>query len=165
MADNRWKGVDEAMRKMRGLAPALQKKALKAAVRKGALVVRDAARANARAIDDPSTPESIPANIAVQFSNPLSKREGGVGYRVGVQGGAKMVFADNKKNRRKGIVGQQTSGTNGSTWYWRFLELGTSQLAARPFMRPALENNIDRAIGAVVAELNPQIDKQLAKLK
>ena len=163
MVGSAWKGADEALAKMRNLAPKLIKSGLKRAVRKGAVVVQKAAQANARRIDDPQTAASIPKNIAVQYSGPLSKREGGVGYRVGVLGGAKRLYANNKANRRKGIVGQQTSATGGSTWYWRFVELGTSRQRAQPFMRPALENNVERATAAIVSEIGPALDRALEK--
>lgn len=161
----RIEGLDEALAKMRNMGPKLVKSGLKRAVRKGAVVVQKAAQANARQIDDPDTANSIPKNIAVQYSGPLSKKEKGVAYRVGVLGGAKKVYANNRTNRRKGIVGQQTGGTGGSTWYWRFIELGTSKMRARPFMQPALANNVDKATNAIVSELGPALDRALEKGK
>lgn len=158
-----WKGADEALAKMRGLAPKLIKSGMKRAVRKGAVVVQKAAKANALKIDDPQTKQQIARNIAVQYSGPLSKKEKGVAYRVGVLGGARRLYANNKANRRKGIVGQETGGTGGSTWYWRFIELGTSKMRARPFMVPALTANIDRATSAIVSELGPALDRAIQK--
>lgn len=159
------KGLDSVLAKMRNMPEKLQKSGAKRAVRAGAVVVQKAAISNAQRIDDPQTAESIPKNIAVQYSSPLSKKNGGVAYRVGVLGGAKKIYANNRTNRRKGIVGQQTSGTGGSTWYWRFIELGTSRLPARPFMRPALENNINQATSAILTALGPALDKAAAKGK
>lgn len=158
-----WKGADEALAKMRNLAPNLIKSGMKRAVRKGAVVVQKAAKANALKIDDPETKNNIARNIAVQYSGPLSKREKGVAYRVGVLGGARRLYANNKANRRKGIVGQETGGTGGSTWYWRFIELGTSKMRARPFMVPALTANVDRATSAIVSELGPALDRAVQK--
>lgn len=158
-----WKGADEALAKMRNLAPNLIKSGMKRAVRKGAVVVQKAAKANALKIDDPETKNNIARNIAVQYSGPLSKQEKGVAYRVGVLGGARRLYANNKANRRKGIVGQETGGTGGSTWYWRFIELGTSKMRARPFMVPALTANVDRATSAIVSELGPALDRAVQK--
>lgn len=158
-----WKGADEALAKMRNLAPNLIKSGLKRAVRKGAVVVQKAAKTNALKIDDPQTKNNIARNIAVQYSAPLSKKEKGVAYRVGVLGGARRLYANNKANRRKGIVGQETGGTGGSTWYWRFIELGTSKMRARPFMVPALTANVDRATSAIVSELGPALDRAVQK--
>lgn len=157
MAEFKWDGVDEALGRMRNLSLAVRKGAFKRAVRQGAVVIQKQAQANARAIDDPSTKNSIPRNIAVQYSSPKSKAEGGIVYRVGVLGGAQQLHRDNKKNRRKGIVGQATSGTNGSTWYWRFIELGTSKMRARPFMVPALIAKGAAAQNAIVDGLDKAI--------
>ncbi|MEO8466243.1 MAG: HK97-gp10 family putative phage morphogenesis protein [Gammaproteobacteria bacterium] len=134
---------------MRSLSVKLQKKALAAAVRKGANLVRDAAKAGAMAIDDPATAESIYKNVGVSFSARESRRQGGIVYRVGIRGGA-----------RKGKGG---GGPGGDTWYWRLVEFGTSRTQARPFLRPALENNAERATDAIAAELNRQLDKLAAE--
>lgn len=158
-------GLDPILAKMRTMGPKLVKKGAKAALRKGAVIVQKAAKRNALQLDDPKTARSIAQNIAIQASNPLGRREGGVAYRVGVLGGARRVYANNRGNRRKGIVGQETGGTGGSTWYWRFLELGTSKMRARPFMLPALVSNIDSATNAIVAALGPALDRAIEKGK
>jgi HK97 gp10 family phage protein len=49
-----------------------------------------------------------------------------------------------------------------SAFYWRFLEFGTSKMRARPFMRPALQENVGRATDVAVGELNKALDR-LAK--
>lgn len=161
MAQFKWTGLDAALKRMENLSTDVRKGAFKRAVRLGAVVIQKQAQANARAIDDPATSNSIPKNIAVQYSNPKSKAEGGIVYRVGVLGGAQQLHRDNKKNRRKGIVGQATSGTNGSTWYWRFLELGTSKMRARPFMVPALISKGHQAQNVIVANLDKAIDASI----
>ena len=143
-------GLDPVLRRMRTLAPKLQRSGLKAAVRKGATVFARAARENAKQVDDPETGESIARNIATQFSSRESKREKGVVYRVGVLGGAKL------KN-------DPGSAPGGFTWYWRFVALGTSKVRARDFMLPAMVNNLDRATSTVVSELERQIDKAVAQ--
>jgi len=152
-------GTDAVLAKMRTLPVKLQQKGAKAAVRKAANLVRDAAKANAQRIDDPETKASIPNNIAVQYSSRKSKAEGGVVYRVGVRGGASSHYQNTKSNRRKGVVGQVRADIGGTTFYWRFIELGTSRIAARPFMLPALVANIDRAQTVMVQALSTEIDK------
>lgn len=140
-------GLDLVLVRMRTLAPKLQKTGLRTAMRKGANFVRDAARRGAGTIDDPDTRESIRKNIAVQYSDRQSRREGGVVMRVGVMGGAQ----DRK--------GETADNPGGATWYWRLIEFGRSGVAARPFMRPALENNYGQATDIIVTELNTAIDK------
>jgi HK97 gp10 family phage protein len=162
------KGTDEAVRKMRALPLKLQKRGLRAAIRKGANIVKKAAQENAKKIDDPATAESIAKNVTVQFSSRLSKQEGGIAFRVGVLGGARQ-YASTRANQRAGRTGQtyKTGGDKGNpggdTWYWRMVELGTSKARAQPFLQPALQNNIEAATAAIVNELNPQIDKLVAE--
>lgn len=160
------KGLDNALARMRALPPKLRLRGLKAAVRKGGNVVKNAAVAKAKGIDDPLTAEQIAKNIAVQFSSRESKRQNGVVYRVGVRGGAKQ-YANTRENRRANRVGQvyKTAGSKGNpggdTWYWRFVELGTSRQRAQPFLQPAMAENVESATDAVVSELSVQIDKAL----
>jgi HK97 gp10 family phage protein len=160
-------GTDIAVRRLREFPVKLQKRGLKAAVRKGANIVKQSAQAGAKQIDDPLTAESVAKNIAVQYATRESKRAGGVVYRVGVLGGAKQ-FANTRGNRRRSRAGQayETAGDQGNpggnTWYWRFIELGTSRIKARPFMQSALESNVERATDAIASELNVQIDKLTA---
>lgn len=150
-------GLEPILKKMRELGPELSKKGLRVATRKAANIVRDAARRNARTVDDSRTPENIAKNIVVKESGRQSKRVGGSVMRVGVMGGARDLT---KHGEFKG-AGKANPG--GDTWYWRLLEFGTSKMAAKPFMRPALDANSDRATEVLVNELNIAIDKQIAK--
>lgn len=105
-------------------------------------IVRDAARAKARTFDDPDTPKNISKEIVTNYSAKQSKGDQVV-VRVGVRGGAKP--------------------TKDNVGYWRLLEFGTSEMAAQPFMRPALSDNVQKVTDTFVAALEPAIDKQIAK--
>src|SRR5690554_3777722 len=98
-------GLDGVIDKLSKLPGKLQKRALRSAVRKGANIVKNAAVAGAKQIDDPKTAERIWRNIAVQFRSRQSKRERGIVLAVGVRGGARQ-YGDTKENRRKRRVGQ-----------------------------------------------------------
>lgn len=141
-----WDGADEALAKMRNLAPGLVKKGLRAAARKGARVFMDAARVGAKRIDDPQSAADIAKNIVIRESGKEGKKLQAIVMRVGVKGGARPDNHDPK-----------------DTAHWRHVEMGTSDTRAQPFMRPAIANNLDRATAAVVRELIPQIDKQIKK--
>ena len=88
--------------------------------------------------------------------------------RVGVRGGARS-YAATRENVRSGRVGQQyaTDGSKdnpgGETFYWRFVELGTSRTAAKPFLRPALNNNVDGVQDGFVTDFKDQLDKEIAR--
>lgn len=146
MAANAWDGMDEALAKMRGLAPGLVKKGIRAAARRGAKVFADAAKVGAKRIDDPQSAANIAKNIVIRESGKEGKKLNAIVMRVGVKGGARPDNHDPK-----------------NTGHFRFLEFGTSEMRAQPFLRPAMTSNIDRATAAVVRELIPQIDKQIKK--
>lgn len=48
---------------------------------------------------------------------------------------------------------------DGPAFYARFVEFGTSKMAARPFMRPAFEKSASAAIDAVKAGLEKAIER------
>ncbi|MGP3376932.1 HK97-gp10 family putative phage morphogenesis protein, partial [Escherichia coli] len=49
------------------------------------------------------------------------------------------------------------------TWYWRLIETGRSGVPARPFLRPALNNNIDSVQDGFVTDFKDQLDKEIAR--
>lgn len=156
-------GLDAVLARMKGLAPELRKKGVRAAARKAMNVVRDAARARAKQFDDPSTTLSVAKNIVTAERTKSGKAIGGIVMGVGVRGGAKS-YTKNADNRRAGRAGKSYV-TGGTTWYWRLLEFGTQKMRAQPFMRPALANNIQRVTDVFVSELNPAIDKAISRIK
>lgn len=146
-------GLDEIDRKLKLLPQRIGQNAMRRALRKGANVIRDAARANARRIDDPETREAIYKNIAVAGGGRRREREaGGVMMRVGVRGGARPTRGDN-------------GAPGGNTTHWRFVEFGTSQAQAQPFMRPAMGSTAIRVFNAVAEAATKELDKELDKLK
>ena len=72
------------------------------------------------------------------------------GFRVGVRGGAKEGSDD-------------PGAPGGGTWHWRLVELGTEHSAAEPFMRPAMESNIQRAINEFVRSYGRGLDRAIKK--
>jgi len=148
-------GLDEVQEKLKRLAnPRLMKNAARRSMRKAMAIVRDAARANAKGIDDPETAEKIWKNIAIAAGKTRNPTE--VVMRVGVRGGA----AQNANTDRSAL--SKLSG--GVTTYWRYLEFGSVNMPATPFMRPALQNNIQAVTNSFAENFNKEIDKELAKL-
>lgn len=148
-------GLDEVQEKLKRLAnPRLMKNAARRSARKAMAIVRDAARANAKAIDDPQTAEKIWKNITIATGKTRNSNE--VVMRVGVRGGA----AQNANTDRAAL--SKLSG--GITTYWRYLEFGSAKMPATPFMRPALQNNIQAVTNSFAENFNKEIDKELAKL-
>lgn len=144
-------GLDDVVSKLQKLAnPRRTKSIARKAARQAMNIVRDAARNNARAIDDPKTREKIWKNITTQAGR--SRNPNQVIMRVGVRGGASY----------SNPTPPNTSG--GDTRYWRFLEMGTSQMPATPFMRPALATNIQQVTNKFAEVFDAELDKELANL-
>ncbi len=161
-------GLDEVQAKLRQLGN--QRKAKNAATRasrKAMNIVKKAAVQNAKAIDDKDSPEKIWKNIITKAGK--TKGVDGVVMKVGVKGGARK-YGTNADNRRAGRVGRryQTLGDKknpgGDTWYWRFEEFGTATNNAHPFLRPALNNNIDAVRAEFTRSYSEELDKEIAKL-
>lgn len=140
-------GLDGALAKIREVSREVATKGTRSAGTKAMRIVRDAARARARGLDDPETASNIAKAITTRYDRKASQREGGVVVKVGVAGGAKPV---------KG---------NEDTGHWRLVEFGTSEMPAHPFMRPALSENTEKVVDAFIAAIEPAIDKALAKAR
>lgn len=123
MAEFQYKldGVDKVIDELSKLSKKLQRKTAVNAARRAMVPIRDAAKANARKLDDPKTKNKIYRNIAIQQRSRMGRRIGGVVMSVGVRGCG-----------RKG-----GTGAGWDTFYWRFLEFGTARTRAKPFLRPA----------------------------
>lgn len=144
-------GLDEVQERLKRLGnPRLMKNAVRRSARKSMAIVRDAARSGAKALDDPQTAEKIWKNIATAAGKTRNPNE--VVMRVGVRGGASFSNP-NPPN---------TSG--GDTRHWRWLEFGSVHNPPTPFMRPALQNNIQAVTNSFAENFNKEIDKELAKL-
>lgn len=144
-------GLEPVQEKFKRLAnPRLIKNAARRSMRKAMAIVRDAARNNAKGIDDPETAEKIWKNIAIAAGKTRNPNE--VVMRVGVRGGASFSNP-NPPN---------TSG--GDTRHWRWIEFGSVHNPPVPFMRPALQNNIQAVMSSFAHNFNAEIDKELAKL-
>ena len=148
-------GLEALQLKLQAVSVDMQKKGGRFALRKAAQVIRDKAIQNASAIDDPESRESISKNITERWNGRLNKKSGGndLGFRVGVLGGAKDPGKEDSKN------------PGGTTFHWRFIEFGTAKMAAKPFMRPALEQSQGQVVDTFVAQYSKALDRALAKAK
>ncbi|MBF8728752.1 HK97-gp10 family putative phage morphogenesis protein [Pseudomonas putida] len=147
----RLQGLKAATDKMVGLAPKLRRSGLRKAARQAMNIVRDDAKARARALDDPETAEKVWKNIVTQESARQGRREGGVVMKVGVRGGA-------SSNQHS----QDASGNpGGDTRHWRYLEFGTKHNPPAPFMRPAFSTNVNAVTERFVQVFGQEIDAAL----
>lgn len=140
-------GLDALQAQLVALGTELGIKALAQAARKAFLPVIDAARALV-----PKYSGALAAAIKISVAKP---RAGDgvvvVGLYIGAgpkdsAGGALLGRAELPPARR-----------------WHLIELGTSKLAAHPYIRPAFESNVAGILSGLKAELQISITKALQK--
>lgn len=120
-------------------------------------VMRDTTRAAATVFKDeavkraPVRTGKIKKNIVVITQR---DRNGDISSGVHVRG----------TNPRTGKSDNKMKGNNArNAFYWRFVELGTSNMAAIPFIRPAYDARQEDATKAAFAMANQAIDEALSK--
>ncbi|MBM0211872.1 hypothetical protein ALQ72_01090 [Pseudomonas syringae pv. maculicola] len=134
-------GADALSAKFRGLSVSMRTRVALPAARDAMDIVLRDAKDRASQIDDPATANDISANLALIERKTAGEELGAVVVSVGV------------KRSTKGRLG-------GNTYYWWWVELGTENARAHPFVRPALENNRE----AVFSEFLSSAKYQLLKL-
>lgn len=135
------KGADELSRVFKTLPQELQRQVVVPAAKDAMDLVLKDAQDRAHRIDDPKTPNNIALNIAMVEDKKFFNETGSTKISVGV---------------RKSKRGQR----GGNTFYWWWVELGTSRNRAQPFMRNALGQNQQ----AVFQEFLSSAKFQLVKL-
>lgn len=143
-------GIDSLVGKLEAVSYDMKRKGGRTALRKAAQVVASKAKEGAERLDDPETGRSIAANIALRWNGRLFKLSGDLGFRVGVLHGAVL------KN------GGDLSA-NSPTPHWRLLEFGTAKMAAQPFMRKALADNISEVTSTFITEYEKAIDRAIRR--
>ena len=127
-------------------------------MRKAANLIRNKARENAAQVNDPATPEEIAANIVVRFSPKDFRRNGNLVFRVGVLGGASGYAAASGE-----VAGRGSKNPGGDTYYWRYLEFGTVNMPAQPFMRRSLSENVQAATDEFINQYNKALDRAIKR--
>lgn len=143
-------GIDEVLKNMEYVSDVVRGKRGRAALRKAAMVVVAAAKLKVEGHDDPETGRKISDNIAARWNGRRNKATGDIAWRIGVLKGA-VLPKDNHEN--------QGSGT--ATPHWRLLEFGTKTAIAKPFLRPALADNIAQVTSVFVDELTKGINRAI----
>lgn len=146
-------GIDEVLKKFKLVDNETRYKSGRFALRRSANIVRDAMIEGAKRIDDPDTPEDISKNVAIRWGGRRFRRTGDLNFRVGLLGGA----------RQQKQSGKEAPG--GHTFYWRFIEFGTDKMPAQPFVRNALEDNIQKATDEFVKQYSRSLDRAIKRAK
>lgn len=143
-------GLDGITEKLKALSGTVAQKRGRAALRKAGMIIVKAAAAAVSLDDDPETQRSIARNVAIQWNNRRYRATGDLAFRIGVRGGAVIP-------KGKPIP----DGVKAATPHWRFIEFGTKTSIAKPFLRPALANNIDAVTRSFTSELEKAIDRAI----
>ena len=145
MADEYIEGARQLSVALKELPDNIGRNVLRRAVSAAAAVVRDQARQNAP-VDTGEMKRDIMTKRE-RTQNNLSAR-----YSVFVRTGKKSRMAGAKRNVER------------DSFYWRFVEFGTSKMAAQPFMRPAWQQQQGAAAALIVETLKTEIPKEVSKL-
>lgn len=134
----------------------MQRKIIKSAVTAGARVIVQDARRRAP-VKTGALRRSIESLRDKEFSR--------LGYEVRAVSVFKVpgVYANTKENVRKGRAGK-TYLQDGPTFYWKFNELGTVRQPAKPFIQPALSENIGKITQVMANKIAEQLAKAQASL-
>lgn len=121
-------GLNDVRKALRALPKEIRNRELQKALRPGANVIRNTARAM--------------APRGVGFYRRLRGKPWA--HYAGTLQNSIVVRAEKKKYKRDAArlkvgVLHNNRDPNVGAWYWRFVEFGTSKMAARPFMVPAFE--------------------------
>jgi HK97 gp10 family phage protein len=150
-------GLDGALRNMRELPKHLSAKVLRKAVLAGSYAVRDQARQNA-----PTLTGRLQASIVTKFI-PEASSKYQVTYYVVARSGKRFQSVSRRVRGLDVTTGKMASFkiTGVDAYYWRFVEFGTANMDAQPFMRPAFESQKHRALGLITQYLKEGIDQSV----
>lgn len=127
-------GLDALKATLARLPGVLEEKVLRAALRAGAQVIRKDAQARVKVLQE-ATPYRKPGTVRDAITVRRSKQDK-LGVFIGVKPLGKKQIAAFKKDG--GGAGARNPA---DPFYWIFLEFGTANMPAAPFLRPAFEAN------------------------
>ncbi|MBB1599969.1 HK97-gp10 family putative phage morphogenesis protein [Variovorax sp. UMC13] len=161
MADTRTlHGLDDILSKLKSLPPEIASKnggPVKSALRKGGVVVQKAAQAAVRRVVRNTVQEGYLSTQVLEKAivlrrDPNPQRSGAnERYRVLIARGRK--YGD-RTNKGKPLTAVMTG---------RWLEVGTEDQPAEPWMTPAYFESRERALSTVVTELSKGVNRAIAK--
>lgn len=155
-------GTRELLMAMKRLPDSLSEDLLEKGLRAGAALWRDAAR-----LKVPVLQVETPGRIRglLRRSIRLSRGKSPFGIKctviVWIKPFTGKRFSAFKRRQRK--LGKQNAPIP-DPFYWRFVEFGTAKMPARPFLRPAFEENKYKAVDTAIENLRPLVQAEIEKL-
>ncbi|MBP2856179.1 HK97 gp10 family phage protein [Dickeya oryzae] len=140
-------GLNDIAKEFEKLSKAENNKVLRDATRAGAEVLKAEVIANA-----PVRTGKMRKNVVVVTQK--SRRKGEISSGVHIRGvNPKTGNSDNKMK----------ANNPRNAFYWRFVEMGTVNMPAHPFIRPAFDTTQEMAAEAAIKRMNTAIDEVLSK--
>lgn len=162
-------GVLDALRKLPPEVVSARGGPVRRALRKGAVVLRDQAKANVRAIVAEPNKDGRPSKSTGALENAIIATRGkppagvkGERYKVWL-GKVTGRYANTQRNRSKRRVGQSYD-LDPPQFYGKFLEVGTSRMRPHPWLRPAFEAKKGEAMRVIEQSLVRDVNRIVAKL-
>ena len=138
-------GLNDLARDLELLSKAENNKVLRDATRAGAEVLKEEVIARA-----PVRTGKLKKKVVTQ----KSRRRGEISSGVHIRG----------VNPRTGNSDNTMKANNPrNAFYWPFVELGTANMPAHPFVRPAYDTREEEAASVAIARMNQAIDEVLSK--
>lgn len=154
MAKSRVLGVSELVKDLERISKTLANREAKKGIAKAGTVVKKAAKDNVKALGLVDS-GALLRGVAMASKKKLAK--GQIGYSVGIKHGNK--YRKSQIDRQKRGKTFKESFRVDDPFYYRFIELGTRNMQARPFLRTALLNNRAKAEEAMKTYLVGAVTK------
>ena len=146
MADTRHvEGLSNLSNALKELPKNIARNLLRRGASAGAAEIRDGARNKAPVLTGEMKRD-------IQIKRERTESDYIARYSIFVRAGKKSRLSGRARNVEK------------DSYYWRFVEFGTSKMVAQPFMRPAFEEKKNQAVDTFKAVLVEGIPIEVAKL-
>lgn len=128
------------------------------AMRRGGVIIRDQARANAPLLKEkvPHRKRGTLRKSIVTSTKP--QKDGSVRTIIFVR-----TLKNNKILEFKSKTGKSGAYNPNDPFYWRFVEFGTSKMPAQPFLQPAFSTKKEQASREIITTLRDDILREARK--
>lgn len=155
------RGLRELSDALKALPKKLERRVLNASLMAGGRVIEREAKLRAPQLEQP-TPRRKRGTLARNIRARVGRPDDGHN--------ATVIVAVRKLKGKAIAAFKKATGKSGANnpddpYYWLFVELGTSKMTARPFLRPAFEAKKIEAAFEIKDRIKRRIEKEAAKLR
>lgn len=158
-------GLQELKATLKDLPARLGERVVRGALRAAGEVIHEDAQSRVPILEEPD-PRRKPGVVRDALKVRRSKKDP-YGVFVGVKPlGKRKVKEFIASEHRAGKRGKQVKSSNNpdDPWYWIFLEFGTAQMPAAPFLRPAFETQHPAALSRFEEYMKRRLVRETRKL-